>query len=78
MQIELHGMAAEASRHYKPTWIKEAREQQAEQFAIGQQKELGLAGLQTGLTGAEATGTMAARTQVADLERLKAQAVSCR
>ena len=69
------GMSAEEAT-LKANMDQRAREQQAEQFAIGQQKELGLTGLQTGLTGAEATGTMAARTQVADLERLKAQAVS--
>ena len=69
------GMSAEEAT-LKADMDQRAREQQAEQFAIGQQKELGLTGLQTGLTGAEATGTMAARTQVADLERLKAQAVS--
>jgi len=51
-----------------------ARNQQAEQFAIGQQKDVGLAGLQTGLAGAESTGTMAAREQSANLERLKSQA----
>ena len=69
------GMSAEEAT-LKADMDQRAREQQAEQFAIGQQKELGLTGLQTGLTGAEATGTMAARAQVADLERLKAQAVS--
>ena len=48
--------------------------QQAEQFAIGQQKDLGLAGLQTGMAGSEQIGTMSAREQVSNLERLKTQA----
>ena len=48
--------------------------QQAEQFAIGQQKDLGLAGLQTGMAGSEQIGTMSAREQVSNLERLKQQA----
>ena len=48
--------------------------QQAEQFAIGQQKDLGLAGLATGMSGSEQIGTMSAREQVSNLERLKTQA----
>ena len=39
-----------------------------------QQKDLGLAGLQTGMAGSEQIGTMSAREQVSNLERLKTQA----
>ena len=51
-----------------------SRQQQGEQFAIQQQKDLGLAGLQTGMAGSEQIGTMSAREQTANLERLKQQA----
>ena len=50
--------------------------QQAGQFGAGLQKDIGLAGLATGLEGAKATGALAATEQVANLERLKAQAAS--
>lgn len=50
--------------------------QQGQQFAAGLGKELGVAGLQTGLEGAAKTGALAATQQTADLERLKAQAAS--
>ena len=50
--------------------------QQGQQFAAGLGKELGIAGLQTGLEGASKTGALAATQQTADLERLKAQAAS--
>jgi len=50
--------------------------QQGQQFAAGLGKELGVAGLQTGLEGAAKTGALAASEQVANLERLKAQAAS--
>jgi len=50
--------------------------QQGQQFAAGLGKELGIAGLQTGLEGASKTGALAATQQSADLERLKAQAAS--
>ncbi len=50
--------------------------QQGQQFAAGLGKELGVAGLQTGLEGASKTGALAATQQTADLERLKAQAAS--
>jgi hypothetical protein len=38
---------------------------------------LDLAGLQTGLETAKATGALSATEQMANLERLKAQAASC-
>jgi hypothetical protein len=50
--------------------------QQGQQFAAGMGKDIGLAGLQTGLEGAKATGALGATEQMADLERLKAQAAS--
>jgi hypothetical protein len=50
--------------------------QQAQQFQAGIGKELGVAGLQTGLEAASKTGALAATEQTADLERLKAQAAS--
>ena len=50
--------------------------QQAQQFQAGLGKELGVAGLQTGLEGASKTGALAATEQSANLERLKAQAAS--
>lgn len=50
--------------------------QQGQQFAAGLGKELGVAGLQTGLEGASKTGALAATQQTADLERLKSQAAS--
>jgi len=52
------------------------RQQQGEQFATQQQKDLGLAGLTAGMAGAEQTGNLAAREQTANLERLKAQATT--
>lgn len=50
--------------------------QQAQQYAAGLGKELGVAGLQTGLEAAGKTGALAATEQTANLERLKAQAAS--
>ena len=50
--------------------------QQAQQYAAGLGKELGVAGLQTGLEAAGKTGALAATEQAANLERLKAQAAS--
>lgn len=50
--------------------------QQAQQYAAGLGKELGMAGLQTGLEAAGKTGALAATEQAANLERLKAQAAS--
>ena len=50
--------------------------QQGQQFAAGLGKELGIAGLQTGMEGASKQGALAATQQTADLERLKAQAAS--
>ena len=48
--------------------------QQAQQFGAGLGKDIGLAGLQTGLETAKATGALSATEQMANLERLKAQA----
>jgi len=50
--------------------------QQAQQYQAGLGKELGVAGLQTGLEAAAKTGALAATEQTANLERLKAQAAS--
>ena len=50
--------------------------QQAQQFGAGLGKDIGLAGLQTGLETAKATGALSATEQMANLERLKAQAAT--
>jgi len=50
--------------------------QQAQQYQAGLGKELGMAGLQTGLEASGKTGALAATEQAANLERLKAQAAS--
>jgi len=50
--------------------------QQGQQFAAGIGRDLGLAGLQTGLESAKAQGALSATEQMANLERLKAQAAS--
>jgi len=50
--------------------------QQAQQYAAGLGKDVGLAGLATGLEGAKAYGALGATEQMANLERLKAQAAS--
>jgi hypothetical protein len=50
--------------------------QQAQQYAAGLGKELGVAGLQTGLEASAKQGALAATEQTANLERLKAQAAS--
>jgi len=50
--------------------------QQAQQFGAGLGKDVGLAGLGTGLETAKATGQLGATEQMANLERLKAQAAS--
>jgi len=50
--------------------------QQGQQYAAGLGKELGIAGLQTGMEGAAKQGALAATEQTANLERLKSQAAS--
>jgi hypothetical protein len=50
--------------------------QQGQQFGAGLQKDIGLAGLQTGLQGAQAQGALGATEQMANLERLKSQSAS--
>jgi len=50
--------------------------QQASQYQAALGKDIGLAGLATGLEGAKATGALSATEQMANLERLKAQAAS--
>ena len=50
--------------------------QQGQQFGAGLSRDIGLAGLQTGLETAKATGALSATEQMANLERLKAQAAS--
>ena len=50
--------------------------QQGQQYAAGLGKELGVAGLQTGLEASAKQGALAAQEQTSNLERLKAQAAS--
>jgi hypothetical protein len=50
--------------------------QQGQQFSAGLGKDVGLTGLQTGLETAKATGALSATEQMANLERLKAQAAT--
>ena len=50
--------------------------QQAQQYQAGLGKDIGLAGLATGLETGKATGQLGATEQMANLERLKAQAAS--
>jgi hypothetical protein len=50
--------------------------QQGQQYAAGLGKDIGLAGLQTGVETSKSLAATAATQQVADLERLKAQAAS--
>ncbi len=50
--------------------------QQAQQYRAGLGKDIGLTGLQTGLETGKATGALSATEQMANLERLKAQAAS--
>jgi hypothetical protein len=50
--------------------------QQGQQYAAGLGKELGMAGLQTGLEASAKTGALAATQQASELERVKAQAAS--
>ena len=50
--------------------------QQAQQFGAGLSRDIGLAGLQTGLETGKATGALSATEQMANLERLKGQAAS--
>lgn len=50
--------------------------QQGQQFAAGLGRDIGLAGLQTGLQGAQAMGALGATQQATQLDRLKAQAAS--
>lgn len=53
-----------------------ARRQQAQQYAAGIGKDIGLAGLTAGLQGSQALGGLGAQQQQSDIERLKAQAAS--
>jgi hypothetical protein len=50
--------------------------QQGQQFAAGLGKDVGLAGLQAGLEGSKALGSLGVAEQQANLERLKTQAAS--
>ena len=52
--------------------------QQGGQFAAGLQKDLGLSGLGTALSTATATAGLGAQEQVANLQRLKAQATTAK
>ena len=51
-------------------------EQQGGQFTAGLQKDLGLTGLGTTLQAGQAQGQLGASEQIANLERLKAQAAT--
>ena len=67
----------EASRANQAAALQAAElGQQAQQFGAGLSKDIGLAGLQTGLETAKATGALSATEQMANLERLKAQAAT--
>jgi hypothetical protein len=50
--------------------------QQGQQYAAGLGKDLGLAGLQAGMTGSQNLGALANTQQIADLQRLQAQATT--
>jgi hypothetical protein len=50
--------------------------QQGQQYAAGIGKDIGLAGLQSGLAGSRELGALSAQQQSSDIERLKAQAAS--
>lgn len=50
--------------------------QQAEQYAAGLGRDVGLAGLQAGMTGSTQLGALANTQQIADLQRLAAQATT--
>jgi len=52
------------------------RQQQAQQYAAGLGKDVGLAGLTTGIDASGKQAAVAAATQTANLERLKAQAAT--
>jgi len=69
------GMSAEA-KTLDAAQQQRQLEQQAEQFGAGLQKDLGLAGLTTTLEAGRASGALGTAEQVANLERLKAQAAS--
>jgi hypothetical protein len=52
------------------------RQQQAQQFGAGLGKDIGLAGLTTGIDASGKQAAVGAATQTADLERMKAQAAT--
>lgn len=56
--------------------IDQQRQQQAQQYAAGLGKDIGLAGLTAGLQGSQALGALGAQQQASNIERLKAQAAS--
>ena len=68
MRADEQTLAAERERR--------GMEQQAGQFGAGLQKDLGLAGLGTTLQAGQATAGLGAQEQIANLERLKAQAAT--
>lgn len=68
-------MAAE-QQNLQADMDQRSRQQQGEQFAIQQQKDLGLAGLQAGMEGSAKTGALASDIQRAELQRLKEQATT--
>ena len=69
------GMSAEA-KTLETEADRRRLEQQGEQFGATLQKDVGLAGLGTTLEAGRAAGTLGSAEQVANLERLKAQAAS--
>tara|TARA_R110000803_G_scaffold36876_1_gene79292 strand:+ start:730 stop:2010 length:1281 start_codon:yes stop_codon:yes gene_type:complete len=69
------GMSAE-DRTLQAEIDRRKMQQQGEQYGAGLQKDIGLAGLQTGLEGARAQGSLGATEQMANLERLKSQSAS--
>ena len=70
MRADEQTLAAERERR--------GMEQQAGQFGAGLQKDLGLAGLGTTLQAGQATGVLGANEQLANLERLRAQATTAK
>jgi len=69
------GMSAEEA-NLKADMDRRARTQQGEQFGAGLQKDLGLAGIASGLRGAGQMGDLATADQQANLARIQAQSAS--
>ena len=69
------GMSAEEA-NLKSDMDLRARGQQGEQFGVGLQKDLGLAGLDTGIRGSGQLASLAGSDQAANLARMQAQSAS--